>query len=159
MNLVIDSGNSAAKVGIFNQQKLVGKFTFAVLEELYAFVRSASYENLLISSVNADAHEIASQATIAGKKFILTKRLPLPLNNLYGTPDTLGMDRLAGVCGALELFPGSNNLVIDAGTCITYDFIDKARNYRGGSISPGLNMRFQKIRHLLRIKSPVNREN
>ena len=68
MNLVIDSGNSAAKVGIFNQQKLVGKFTFAVLEELYAFVRSASYENLLISSVNADAHEIASQATIAGKK-------------------------------------------------------------------------------------------
>lgn len=154
MNLVIDSGNSAAKVGIFDQQKLVGKFTFIALEELYSFVRSASYENLLISSVNADAQEIASQAVINGKKFILKKGLPLPLNNLYATPDTLGMDRLAGVCGALELFPGSNNLVIDAGTCITYDFVDKMRNYRGGSISPGLNMRFRAV-HTFTAKLPL----
>ena len=154
MNLVIDSGNSAAKVGIFDQQKLVGKFTFVVLEELYSFVRSASYENLLISSVNADTQEIASRAVVDGKKFILTKGLPLPVNNLYATPDTLGMDRLAGVCGALELFPGSNNLVIDAGTCITYDFVDKERNYRGGSISPGLNMRFRAV-HTFTAKLPL----
>lgn len=154
MNLVIDSGNSAAKVGIFDQQKLVGKYAFAVPEELYSFIRSASYENLLISSVKADANEIASRAIIAGKKFVLTKGLPLPLINLYATPGTLGMDRLAGVCGALELFPESNNLVIDAGTCITYDFIDKARNYLGGSISPGLNMRFRAV-HTFTAKLPL----
>lgn len=145
MNLVIDSGNSAAKVGIFNHEKLIEKFTFPALEGLEQFIFDTKFENLIISSVKADAELIASWGNKANKHFILRKGLPLPVNNLYSTPDTLGMDRLAAVCGAHQLFPTHNCLVIDAGTCITYEFKDQTGNYHGGSISPGLNMRFKAV--------------
>src|SRR5687768_5657153 len=129
MNLVIDSGNSAAKVGIFNQEKLVEKLSFRRLEELQVYLQTTVFQNVIISSVKSDAQIVASWASEAKKKFILNKHLLLPLTNLYTTPETLGMDRLAGVCGAIQLFPGSDNLVIDAGTCITYDFIDKSSTF------------------------------
>ena len=129
MNLVIDSGNSATKVGIFDDQKLIGKYAFLTQEDLQAFLQGADFENLIISSVKSDADLIASWGSKAQKKFILGNQLPLPVKNLYKTPDTLGMDRLAGVCGAHQLFPSHPCLVIDAGTCITYDFIDKSGNF------------------------------
>ena len=154
MNLVIDSGNTAAKVGIFEEHKLIGKHTFRDLEELKAFIQNTDFEHLLIGSVKADAEVISSWAVNRGKKIILRKGLPLPISNRYKTPETLGTDRLAGVCGAIQLFPGSNNLVIDAGTCITYDFIDKESSYHGGSISPGLNMRFNAV-HTFTAKLPL----
>jgi pantothenate kinase, type III len=154
MNLVIDSGNTAAKVGIFNHQKLVEKLTFSGSDELQTFMQDVNVENLLISSVKADATSIASWSPKAEKKYILDRSLPLPIKNLYKTPDTLGMDRLAGVCGARQLFPSTDCLVIDAGTCITYDFIDRAGNYHGGSISPGLNMRFQAV-HTFTARLPL----
>ena len=70
---------------------------------------------------------------------------PLPINNLYETPATLGLDRLASVVGAAALFEKSDILVIDAGTCITYDFIDARKNYHGGGIMPGLQMKLQAL--------------
>jgi type III pantothenate kinase len=69
------------------------------------------------------------------------------INNHYRTPDTLGADRLAAVIGAKTLFPGKNNLVISGGTCITYDWVDAGGNYFGGSISPGLNMRYKALNY------------
>jgi type III pantothenate kinase len=153
MNLVIDSGNSAAKVGIFDHEKLVEKLSLANEEDLRAFLAARTFDNVIISSVKADTRLLASWAS-AARRFILTKSLPLPIGNLYSTPETLGMDRVAGVCGAVQLFPSFDNLVIDAGTCITYDFVDKARNYHGGSISPGLKMRFQAV-HTLTAKLPL----
>jgi type III pantothenate kinase len=80
--------------------------------------------------------------------------LPLPIKILYATPQTLGVDRIAGSCGALQLFPGKNTLVIDAGTCITYDFTDSSKQYYGGSISPGLKMRFQAV-HTFTARLPL----
>jgi len=154
MNLVIDSGNSAAKVGIFDHQLLVEKFTFSGLDDLRAFVVDARCDNVIVSSVKTDAAEISSWAVHARNRFILDRALPLPVTNLYATPDTLGMDRLAGVCGALQLFPGIPCLVIDAGTCVTYDFIDGASCYYGGGISPGLRMRFQAV-HTFTAKLPL----
>ncbi len=154
MNLVIDYGNSAAKVGIFNHLNLIEKQTIRSLDELHHFIQDATFENFIVSSVKADADLISSWVVKARKKFILGKALPLPVNNLYATPETLGMDRLAAVCGAHQLFPSLHCLVIDAGTCITYDFIDKGGNYYGGSISPGLNMRFQAV-HTLTAKLPL----
>ena len=75
----------------------------------------------------------------------LTAATPIPIRNLYQTPETLGKDRLAAVVGAYSLFPGKDILVMDAGTALTIDFIDKDGNYRGGNISPGLNMRFRAL--------------
>lgn len=144
MNLIIDIGNSSAKVGIFNQQELIEKHVFASIAMLNLFLGNHSFKNSIISSVSSSPEEI-QQHIQAEKKFILTKNLPVPTTNLYATPSTLGVDRLAGVCGARQLFPGKNCLVIDAGTCITYDFIDKDGNYHGGGISPGLSMRFQAV--------------
>jgi type III pantothenate kinase len=154
MNLVIDSGNSAAKVGIFDHQKLIEKLTFPVLEELQLFMRDALFDNLIISSVKGDEALISSWAPKAYKTFVLKKDLPLPVKNLYKTPETLGMDRLAAVCGAQQLYPHAHCLVVDAGTCITYDFKDQAGNYHGGSISPGLNMRFRAV-HTFTAKLPL----
>ena len=154
MNLVIDSGNSAAKVGVFDLDKLIGKRSFSSLEELRSFVQSGDYRNIIVSSVKVDAETIVSWAEKAEKTFILTRALPLPVGSLYQTPDTLGVDRLAGVCGAIKLFPAANNLVIDAGTCITYDFIDRESTFHGGGISPGLMMRFQAV-HTFTARLPL----
>jgi type III pantothenate kinase len=144
MNLVIDYGNSSAKVGIFNEQILVSQHVFPSLERLKDFIQNSSAEHLMISSVTADPKIISAWAN-ANRKFILHHTLPVPIHNRYATPNTLGVDRLAGVCGAQHLFPNENCLVIDAGTCITFDIIDKNKNYLGGSIAPGLNMRFQAV--------------
>ena len=75
----------------------------------------------------------------------LTADTPVPIQNLYKTPETLGKDRLAAIVGAYSLFPDRDVLVFDAGTALTIDFIDKDGNYHGGNISPGLNMRFRAL--------------
>lgn len=76
------------------------------------------------------------------KLFVLSPELKQPFINLYATPVTLGKDRIALVAAAVRNYPGKNVLVIDAGTCVTYDFKNKKEEYLGGAISPGLQMRF-----------------
>ena len=71
--------------------------------------------------------------------------LLLPVKVLYKTPETLGNDRLANVCGARIQYPDANVLVIDMGTCIKYDFISADGFYHGGGISPGLTMRYKAL--------------
>ncbi|MBL7835848.1 MAG: type III pantothenate kinase [Cyclobacteriaceae bacterium] len=153
MNLAVDYGNSSAKVAIFDQQRLVEKLTFPLADDLKTFLQNSSAENFIISSVTTDAG-LVSQWSGAKNKFILSYTLPLPVKILYATPHTLGVDRIAGSCGAVQLFPGRNTLVIDAGTCITYDFTDSSGQYYGGSISPGLKMRFQAV-HTFTARLPL----
>jgi type III pantothenate kinase len=145
INVCVDYGNSSAKVGIFENHELREKLVFAKAEELKNFLQQSDAEGFIISSVSHDASEVSSWAMRAKRKFILHHTLPLPIINKYGTPSTLGVDRLAGVCGAQQLFPGKKCLVIDAGTCITYDIVNSDRHFLGGGISPGLTMRFQAV--------------
>ena len=154
MNLTVDYGNSAAKVGIFDNQTLTEKRSFAVSEALKDFLEKSIAENIIVSSVKIDPHDIASWAIHCRSKFIMDHTLPIPVTNLYKTPSTIGMDRLAAVCGARWIFPSHHVLVIDAGTCITYDFIDKEGYYHGGAISLGLSMRFQAL-HTFTAKLPL----
>lgn len=153
MNLAVDYGNSSAKVAIFNQHELLEKYTFTQPADLKNFLADSPAENFIISSVTIDA-EAVSQDSRAKNKFVLSHKLPLPIKILYATPQTLGIDRIAGSCGAVKLFPDRNTLVIDAGTCITYDFTDSNRQYYGGSISPGLKMRFQAV-HTFTARLPL----
>ena len=153
MNIVIDFGNSSAKVGIFVQDKLTQRLSYTTADELRQFLQTTGVDNLLVSSVKANAGDIISWSQ-AKRKFILETSLPLPINVRYDTPQTLGVDRIAGVCGARFLYPDQNALVIDAGTCVTYDFIDTNGNFIGGGISPGLQMRFQAM-HTLTAKLPL----
>jgi type III pantothenate kinase len=153
VNLAVDYGNSSAKVAIFDQSELTEKHTFAHPDDLKSFLETSPAENFIISSVTTEA-EAVSQWSNAKNKFVLSHQLPLPVNILYATPKTLGVDRIAGSCGAVKLFPDRNTLVIDAGTCITYDFTDSSKQYYGGSISPGLKMRFQAV-HTFTARLPL----
>ncbi|RYE23987.1 MAG: type III pantothenate kinase [Sphingobacteriaceae bacterium] len=81
------------------------------------------------------------------KTFRFNYQMAKSIKNHYQNPEKLGLDRLAAVAGAHFLYPKNSNLVIDAGTCITYDYVDEQGNYFGGSISPGLKMRFKALNH------------
>jgi len=152
--LAVDCGNSSAKVGIFEGHTLKQQFTYSMQDELKFFLENFSTDGIIISSVAQDPLIISSWAAKAKRKYILDSSVPLPIKNLYATQDTLGLDRIAGVCGAHRRFPDANCLVVDAGTCITYDFIDKYGNFQGGGISPGLQMRFMAV-HTFTSKLPL----
>jgi type III pantothenate kinase len=143
MNAVIDSGNTAAKVAIFDHQTLTEKFVLKDEEALQKFLAGRQFGNMIVSSVNIPAEKILGWARVAEKKYTLVPGLPLPVTVMYKTPHTLGVDRIAAACGAWQLFPLENSLVIDAGTCITYEFVDETGKYHGGGIAPGLHMRFK----------------
>lgn len=146
MNLVVDFGNTRGKAALFQEKELVDRLFFQSPEELITQLKSQAIEHVLVSSVSVAAGNIQLPAS-SGSVFHLTHQLPLPITNQYATPQTLGVDRLAAACGASELFPNENILVIDAGTCVNYEFVDAEGNYLGGAISPGLRMRFESVHH------------
>ncbi len=143
MNLVIDSGNTRIKAALFNNADMVLKESFGNVAELSTFMKSVEFTHVLVSAVRHSPSEILHLAHNSGKKLILNHQLTLPVKINYTTPHTLGMDRIASVCGAFEIFPNQNCLVIDAGTCINMEFIDNSGTYQGGSIAPGITMRFK----------------
>jgi type III pantothenate kinase len=144
-NLVIDIGNSRTKFAIFHQRKLMesGKIVKFDLDQLNQILDNNEITHSIISSVNDEITHLENQLQIRTKYIRFSAVAKAGVINNYKSPETLGLDRLAGVIGAKALFPDSNCLVIDTGTCITYDAIDAAGVYEGGSISPGLNMRLQ----------------
>jgi type III pantothenate kinase len=144
INIVVDVGNTRIKVGFFRQKALVEKLLFQGTHELFDYLRQISpADHVIISSVAEDSQKILDSIRVKGKKIVMNAALPLPLKNLYATPSSLGVDRIAGACGAFDLFPGRPVLVIDTGTCVNYEFVDGSGNYHGGAISPGLRMRFE----------------
>jgi type III pantothenate kinase len=84
----------------------------------------------------------------------LSHESKFPFHNLYASPDTLGIDRMVLAAGAVLQFPNQNRLVIDAGTCITYDFVDENNSYLGGAISPGIKLRYESL-HQQTAKLPL----
>lgn len=146
--LVIDAGNSRLKAGWFASQDLIKKVEIPIdeinrLDEwiLSGPVLSAS----IIGSVSASGKEIARRIPQNIPMIQAAHNLRLNFNNKYLSPDTLGIDRLAAMCAASALEADSAILVIDAGTCITYDILTAEKNYEGGAISPGLQMRYRAL--------------
>ena len=150
MNLIIDIGNTIAKVALFDEGSLVevmhdSNQTLACLPEVY---RNYVVDKAIVASVIDLSDEVQSQlASLPCPLLWLDQHTRLPVENLYETPQTLGYDRMAAVVGAYDRFPGRDILVIDAGTCITYEFVDAMGRYHGGNISPGLQMRFKALHH------------
>jgi len=145
MNLVIDSGNTRIKLGLFTNGNLEKVFTTNDYNQLSKIVSGFDIRKSIISSVRKDQDIIKEKIKFKTEPLLLSSELQFPFTNNYETPQTLGHDRIAGVAGALQLFPEKSTLVIDAGTCITYDFIDKGKNYFGGAISPGISIRFRAL--------------
>lgn len=147
MNLVIDWGNSSLKVGWFDTTVLLGTEHFGTAEAmLQTLVTRAEPmpDRVIVSSTSRSGAGIRQElAGLATELYVFDSRMPVPVQNGYETPHTLGPDRLAGAVGAVELFPGRACLVLDLGTCLTADLVDEAGTFRGGLIAPGLHMRFR----------------
>ena len=166
MILAIDVGNSRIKAAVFENSKLVEHFVFVKdnLENSLSIIieKFSSITDLVLSSVgNVEIDSFLKYQNFLKVHFI-NHQTAFPFNNLYQTPLTLGMDRMVLSAGAVIQFPKKNRLVIDAGTCVTYDFIDEFDNYHGGAISPGLQLRYKALNDytarlpLLALDNPEN---
>ena len=149
MNLVVDIGNSLVKMAVFQEDILLKKKIslrqdfLKNLEELAQKFPEIGFA--MLSSVSKTPSTWIERLKKQYQVFVLDQQLPQLFNNLYATPNTLGNDRIALVSAACKIFPGKNVLIIDAGTCVTYDFKNDAEAYFGGAISPGLQMRFRAL--------------
>lgn len=161
VNLVIDIGNTVAKMAVFEDGNIVEVVhdSNRTLERLPYVCRDYPVEKAIVAAViDLGKEALARLEGLAVPVLWLDEKTPLPVENLYETPGTLGYDRMAAVVGAHERFPGRDILVIDAGTCITYEFIDAAGRYQGGNISPGLGMRFKALHSFTGRLPMVSRE-
>ncbi|MCB9043922.1 MAG: type III pantothenate kinase [Chitinophagales bacterium] len=150
MHLCIDIGNTRSKWAVFDKALLIEKQTISVLDVAVLQQIFAQYpiDKSISSSVR---HEIAPEikAFLSDNSFYVpfTTDTPLPVFSRYATPQTLGRDRIAGAVAAYFLYPETHSLVLDSGTCLTYNFIDKSATYWGGAISLGVRMRFKSLAH------------
>ena len=148
LNLIIDIGNTKAKIAFFDGGEIVDIVAESnqSLGCLKAFCSKYPVEQGIVATViDLSEKVLADLAALPFPLLWLNHQTPLPVVNLYETPETLGYDRMAAVVGANEQFPHRDILVIDAGTCITYEFIDSKGQYHGGNISPGMQMRFKAL--------------
>lgn len=148
MNLIIDIGNTLAKLVAFDGDTPIEEIRTpnTTLEALPAFLRKYSFERGIMGSVfdlTAEVEHLLD--TLPFPMLRLNAETPIPIRNRYRTPHTLGSDRLAAAIGAHVQYPNRNILVIDAGTCITYEFVDAEGNYWGGNIAPGIQMRLKAL--------------
>jgi type III pantothenate kinase len=149
LNLVIDIGNTFTKVAVFENDGLlkVEQYEQTGSKDIDSFLSIYKINRVITSSVKTEKQPWQTLLENKFQVIYFNSSITAGINNHYKTPNTLGADRLAAVIGANYLYPGTNNIIIGGGTCITYDFIDAGANYFGGSISPGLNMRYKAVNH------------
>lgn len=149
MNLVIDIGNSLTKVAMFDAGEIVQTICMEELSiaQLGDLKRIYPGLNQAILSSVADVDKELLKVLKKEYDFFIEfdHQTAIPIENLYESKETLGLDRLAAAVGGTSLFPGKELLVIDAGTAITFDVIDKNNRFLGGNISPGLKTRFRSL--------------
>jgi len=149
MNLVIDAGNTSIKLAVFRKKELLiltssdrAGFPKAVKD---VFSKFPEISQALVASVGLLTKKELDVLAIFCKVQLLTSIVSVPYKNSYTSPQTLGVDRIALATAAFYNYPHTNTLVIDAGTCITYDIINEHGEYLGGAISPGLLMRYRAL--------------
>ena len=164
MILAVDIGNTRIKAAVFEGDILVENFVF-VENELQKNIQNILKKyNKLTDLVISSVGDVKKQSFLVFeddlKIHFMSHKHVFPFVNCYATPKTLGMDRMVLAAGATLQFPNQNRLVIDAGTCVTFDFIDDGNNYLGGAIMPGLRLRYESLHNytaklpLLTLESP-----
>lgn len=157
MNLVIDIGNTRIKAALFNDNEIAESFIFHkenFVAELTNIARNEYIKRAIVSTVSRDFYLEQKQGFSNIEFLYLDNKIKYPININYKTPETLGKDRIALAVAASDIYPNEDVLIIDAGTCITYEFIDSTKNYLGGAISPGLQIRFKAL-HTFTEKLPL----
>jgi type III pantothenate kinase len=149
MLLTIDVGNSRIKVAVFEQDTLVELFVTdpkgAAVFFSEIFIKYPKIKSAIYASVGKIEAEVVDFIQKHVEIQIIDHTTKLPFTNNYMTPKTLGVDRMVLAAGATLLYPKQNRLVIDVGTCVTYDFIDQDNRYLGGAISPGIVLRYKSL--------------
>ncbi len=158
MLLAIDVGNTRIKAAVFEANTLLEVLIFTreefAVQVSFILQQYPKIKNTVVATVgNLSPNDFI---TLENKVKIhyITPADNFPFQNLYTTPKTLGIDRMVLATGAVLQFPNQNRLVIDAGTCITYDFIDEHNSYLGGAISPGIRLRYEAL-HQFTAKLPL----
>ena len=147
--LCLDFGNTRLKAAIFYGEDLHEAFVLNGdgLEDISMILKKFKPDNSILSSVIHHHDKIEELLSSSTQFHQLTNQSKLPFTIPVGKPETMGSDRLAIAASAVHLFPGRNNLAIGLGSCITYNFINSHHEFLGGSISPGMEMRFKAMNH------------
>lgn len=146
MHLVIDIGNSLTKALFFDDEGQAGTLLTGPSDGKYIqeLLDTSDATSVAVASVVNLDEEVLSM--IKEKRVLMVNaRTPIPISNNYASQETLGIDRICAAVGANALFPSNTVLAIDMGTCITYELVTADGTYLGGSISPGLRMRFRAL--------------
>ena len=143
--LVIDAGNTRIKAGVFTDSELKEVFYFGNNDwnALKSFLQEYQFDQSILSSVRSEK-ETNWLLQMMPNSIHFKNSGVLPVDHRYATPETLGSDRLANIIGVSFLSENAN-LIIDIGTCIKFDLIDENHCYLGGSISPGINLRYKSL--------------
>ena len=161
MNLTLDIGNTHAKLAVFDDKLIMVKnFKAKFIDDnindflkLYPSIRNLIVCSVINRDLNFDNYNFKNV-------HFVSESTKIPFTNLYNTKTTLGNDRIALVSRASFKYSNKNVLIIDAGSCITYDFINESNQYFGGAISPGVNMRFKSLNEFtsnLPLTKPINK--
>jgi type III pantothenate kinase len=158
MILTVDVGNTRIKAAVFEGDILLQHFVF-VKEEIQKNIKNilktfTNTAHLVVASVGNVEKESFLEFEKEVKVHFVSHNDRFPYVNGYETPQTLGIDRMVLAAGATLQFPGQNRLVIDAGTCVTFDFINERDEYLGGAIAPGLQLRYKSL-HDFTAKLPL----
>ena len=148
MNLIVDVGNTRVKVALFKDNSIVDTYIFTklkIIKRIKEIIKKHEVSNAIISSVASISEKELKEIEKLVPLMKLDHQSKIPFENKYKTPLTLGVDRIALAGGVIAQFPNDNVLVIDAGTCITYDFINNKGVYCGGAIAPGIEMRYKSL--------------
>lgn len=148
MRLIIDFGNTLKKIAIFDKNELLQLYTYEdfnvkilkKIAEKHPKISSAIISSVINYPKNIDDFLEKNYFFIK-----LNSETPIPITNKYKSPETLGNDRISAVVAVSDKFLNKNLLVIDAGSCITFDCINKDKEYLGGAISPGIGLRFKAL--------------
>jgi type III pantothenate kinase len=166
MILTIDVGNTNVKVAVFKQFNIIDTFVFQKnnFQNNFQiiFKKHPNHTKAVLASVSMldemDSLWLKNQIEVIE----INPDSVFPFKNKYTTPTTLGVDRMVLASGAVFHYPNQDVLIIDAGTCVTYDFVTHKKEYLGGAISPGLRLRYKALNDytaklpLLESNSPEN---
>ena len=146
MNLLIDIGNSSTKVAIYENRKIIEDFRFIELDtdKILDIINEYKIQNSALSNVSTNNEKLKNILIDNTSFYSFSNEVKIPVNCSYKLAD-VGDDRLALMVAAYYDFPTENVLVVDMGTCITYDIKTSNNNYKAGGISPGLRMRIKSI--------------
>jgi len=144
--LVFDAGNTALKVGVFKNSKLIETHRIKTNEpsSISKIINQYNFPPTILSSV-LSKDETEKIADLLENCILVDHYTPLPIHFNYSTFSTLGIDRICNACAIAHLLPGKNSVSIDIGTCLKFDLVDEKSIYQGGSISPGIQLRYKSL--------------